>query len=208
MYLRIATEVALKKAIVGGMERVFEIGRIFRNEAVDRTHYPEFTSIELYAAYSDLRGMKILFRDMLNHIGFPSWMYTPGADLPEMEYSDAVATYGQDFETKMPAKMTLVTGQPLEETPLCKAREDDPTKADRFEAFCNGFEVANAYNELNDPDEQAKRLAGANDDGLVEAMRYGMPPCGGMGIGIDRLVMLATGAESIRDVIMFPTSRE
>jgi lysyl-tRNA synthetase class 2 len=204
MYLRIATEVALKKAIVGGFERVFEIGRIFRNEGIDNTHNPEFTSIELYQAYANLSDMKNLLCDLLIQLK----IVQDDEKIPEFEYDDLMKN-GGEVEDNIPAesrKICLVNGQPLSETPLCKAREDG--KADRFEAFANGFEIANAYNELTDPQEQALRLSGANDDGLVEALKYGMPQCGGMGIGIDRLVMLATGAESIRDVILFPTSRE
>ena len=224
MFLRIATEVALKKAIVGGLDRVFEIGKVFRNEGIDRTHSPEFTSLELYQAIGGVRNggwdstepgmclndMKRLLSEILYDVGISEHI----SELPEYEYDDLVAKYGKDFEKAFlePAwrrenpGLFLVTGFPLADSPLCRARADG--KAARFEAYAYGFELANAYDELTDPEEQARRLAGANDDGLVRALRYGMPPTGGMGIGIDRLVMLATGADSIRDVIMFPTRRE
>jgi len=206
MYLRIATEVALKKAIVGGFEKVYEIGRIFRNEGIDNSHNPEFTSIELYQAYANLDDMKNLFEKILFDIHY---LTDCGYQVPAFEYDDLIKNGKPEIEENIPVSASTicyVQGQPLAETPLCKARADG--KADRFEAFARGMEIANAYNELNDAKEQAARLAGVNDDGLVEALKYGMPPCGGMGIGIDRLVMIATGATSIRDVILFPTSRE
>jgi lysyl-tRNA synthetase class 2 len=217
MYLRIATEIALKKAIVGGFERVFEIGKVFRNEGIDRTHNPEFTSLELYQVVGGVRTngwgssevglcldeMKRLLSELLYAVKVADSI----SDIPEYEHDDLVAKYGPEFEKNIPSQgVFLVTGYPLADSPLCRARADG--KACRFEAFARGMEIANAYDELTDPEEQARRLAGANDDGLVKALRYGMPPTGGMGIGIDRLVMLATGAESIRDVIMFPTRRE
>jgi lysyl-tRNA synthetase class 2 len=206
MYLRIATEVALKKAIIGGFEKVYEIGRIFRNEGIDNSHNPEFTSIELYQAYANLDDMKNLFEKILLDIHY---LTDCGYQVPAFEYDELMKNGKPEIEDNIPVSASTicyVQGQPLAETPLCKARPDG--KADRFEAFARGMEIANAYNELTDAKEQALRFNGANDDGLVEALKYGMPPCGGMGIGIDRLVMIATGATSIRDVILFPTSRE
>ncbi len=215
MHLRIATEVALKKAIIGGMERVFEAGRIFRNEGIDQTHNPEFTSIEIYQAYAGLDEMKELFSKLMStfavEFGSSSFsendwnnIITPNG-IPIFEYDDLVSKYGENFDKHL-QDLCFVTGQPLEQTPLCKARADG--KADRFEVYAKGMELANAYNELTDANEQAKRLNGANDDGLVEAMRYGMPPTGGIGIGIDRLVMYLLNIDSIREVILFPTSRK
>jgi lysyl-tRNA synthetase class 2 len=175
MYLRIATEVPLKKAIVGGLERVFEIGKVFRNEGIDRTHSPEFTSLELYQVWSGtppyqsgqcLNDMKLLLRDLLREAGLAQ-----PDELPEYEYDDIVTKHGVKFEEHMGSGVYLVTGYPLSDSPLCRARPDG--KAARFEAFANSMEIANAYDELTDSEEQARRLAGANDDGLVQALRYG-----------------------------------
>jgi lysyl-tRNA synthetase class 2 len=197
MYLRIATEIPLKKALIGGFERVYEIGKIFRNEGIDKTHNPEFTSIELYQSYSGLNDMKNLFLEILELFGIKN------SDIPVFEYDDLIEKYGEDFDEHL-QDLCFVVGQPIEQTPLCKMRSDG--KADRFEVFANGYEIANAYNEINDWKEQEKRFDGTEDDGLIEAMKYGMPPTGGMGIGIDRLLMYLTNTNFIRDVIMFPTS--
>ncbi len=247
MRLRIATEISLKKLIIGGMERVFEIGRIFRNEGIDRSHNPEFTSIEMYQAYGNLdrmiRLMEVImircglgdekteqfcrreYMDLIReHTGCDPWdskalrrklaSYISGNDLRlrlessmnDVEVLDAVFSYFVESKLQAP---TFVMHQPLEQSPLCRAWPEDPRLADRFEFYCNGMEIANAYQELNDPVEQRKRLEaqGVVDEEFIEALEHGMPACAGMGIGIDRLVMLLTKAESIRDVILFPLMR-
>lgn len=193
-YLRIATEICLKKAIICGIDRVYEIGKIFRNEGVDWKHNPEFTSVELYQSYASLADMKKLFIDLLNFVGGNA------SDIPTYEYDDLVAKYGEDFDSHL-KDLCFVTGQPLDQTPLCKARADG--KAERFEVFGNGFEIANAYNEINTYDEQSQRLEG-DHDGLLDALKYGMPPTAGMGIGIDRLCMFILGVNNINDVLFFP----
>lgn len=198
-FLRIATEVHLKKAIVAGFERVYEIGKIFRNEGIDRTHNPEFTSIELYQSFAGLAEMRDIIITLLFDFG-----QTKMTDVRDYEYDDLVSKYGPDFDKELIAP-SFVYGHPADDTPLCKLRVDG--KCDRFEFYMNGFEIANAYNELTDYKEQALRLNGKNDDGLVEALKYGMPPTGGMGIGIDRLVMALTNTDNIADVIMFPSKR-
>jgi len=199
-HLRIATEIPLKRALIAGFERVYEIGRIFRNEGIDATHSPEFTSIELYQSFVGLPVMRMLLLDILSELG------GTGYSEPESyEYDDLVRRFGVDFDIHL-IKPTFVYGHPANDTPLCKLRPEDG-KCDRFEFFMNGFEIANAYNELTDPVEQSQRLAGKNDDGLVEALKYGMPPTGGMGIGIDRLIMALRGVNDIRDVILYPTKR-
>lgn len=194
LYLRIATETSLKKLIVGGIDRVFEIGKIFRNEGVDKTHNPEFTSIELYQAYANLEDMMQLFKDLLVELGLT-------VDIPVYEYDEIVSKYGEDFDEQL-QEICFVTGQPIEQTPLCKVRADG--KADRFEVYAGGFEIANAFNEINTYAEQSQRIKPGEDDGLLDALKYGMPPTGGMGIGIDRLVMYIVKTNDIRDVIAFP----
>lgn len=198
LYMRIATEVALKKALISGVERVYEIGKIFRNEGIDRTHSPEFTSIEIYQAYSGLLEMKQLFLDIVGCFVSGPVSYN------EYEHDDLVRKYGEDYDSHL-KELTFVYGQPAEDTPLCKRREDG--KASRFEVFVNGFEVANAFDEINTYDEQSRHIQQGKDDGLLDALKYGMPPTGGIGIGIDRLIMYLTGAESIRDVIFFPITK-
>jgi lysyl-tRNA synthetase, class II len=199
-YLRIATETHLKKALIGGFERVYEIGRIFRNEGIDRTHNPEFTSIELYQSFAGLHEMREILLDIVGQFS-DIRRSTIG---PDIEYDDLIAKYGTDFDKHL-SEPTFVYGHPAEDTPLCKLRLDG--RCDRFEFFVNGYEIANAYNELTDWREQAVRLNGKNDDGLVDAMKYGMPPTGGMGIGIDRLVMALTNTNNIADVMVFPSKR-
>lgn len=196
-YLRIATEICLKKALVTGVDRVYEIGKIFRNEGVDWKHHPEFTSIELYQSYATLDDMKKLFVDLVNFAGNRQYNL---ADIPVYEYDDLVAKYGEDFDSQL-QELCFVTGQPLSQTPLCKARPDG--KAERFEVFANGFEIANAYNEINTFAEQSQRLQGEHD-GLLDALRYGMPPTAGMGIGIDRLCMFLLDQKHIANVVFFP----
>ena len=196
-YLRIATETALKKAIVAGYRNVFEIGRIFRNEGIDKTHNPEFTSIELYSAYNELSYCRTLLTAFLD-----KYMVIP--DYHTFEYDDLVKQYGPDFDQHL-IQPTFVYGHPADDAPLCALRPDG--KCNRFEFFMGGMEIANAYQELTDWRLQKDRLKGANDDGLVDALTYGCPPMTGMGIGLDRLVMIMFGVGDIKDSIMFPTKR-
>lgn len=195
-YLRIAQEIALKKALIGGLERVYEIGKNFRNEGIDKTHNPEFTSIELYQSFAGLSDMRDILINILNAFGVKTF------DI--YEYDELYAKFGEDFDKQL-INPTFVYGHPADDAPLCKLRDDG--KCDRFEFFMNGFEIANAYNEQNDWRIQEQRLAGKADDGLIEALKYGMPPTGGMGIGIDRLVMALKNITDIRDVILFTTKR-
>jgi lysyl-tRNA synthetase class 2 len=205
MVLRIATEVALKKALVAGWDKVFEIGRIFRNEGIDRTHNPEFTSIELYSKFGTLAGMKRVLETIIFGIlwedSFENKVNIPNTFFKEYEHDALVAEHGQDYQSKL-IEPCFVTGQPIEETPLCSRREDG--KANRFEFYANGIEIADAYQELTNWREQEAVLAGSLDDGLTEALKYGLPPTSGMGIGIDRLVMWLSQAESIKETIFLP----
>ena len=267
-YLRIATELHLKRMLVGGYERVFEIGRIFRNEGMDQTHNPEFTTMEAYRAYSDLEGMKelaegvikaaakavglegtIVYQDQeIDLFGeWPSRSMTEivsevmgrelSLDTPIEELRAAAAECGIDVNPawgagKLIAEIydekgeeslinpTFVCDYPVEVSPLAKRREDDPRLTHRFELVIAGHEYANAFSELNDPVDQAERFAkqmeekaGGDDEAMeydedyVRALEYGMPPAGGIGIGIDRVVMLLTNSASIRDVLLFPHMR-
>ncbi len=270
MQLRIATELNLKRLIVGGMERVYEIGRIFRNEGIDTTHNPEFTMLELYAAYWDVGDMMEFNEALIAHlVGIAT---DGGTDLSNgdttisfarpfarIEYLEAFAHYGEGkyprerlldaagaqsicselgippspthahaldkiFERVVEPHLrapTFVTGYPVVISPLAKRRAGDPELADRYELFCAGMEISNAFTELNDPDDQrarflaqvAERASGDQeipepDWDYVRALEYGMPPTAGIGIGVDRLVMLLCGERSIRDVILFPLQRQ
>jgi len=254
MTLRIATEIALKKLLVGGLERVYEIGRIFRNEGIDKTHNPEFTSIELYQAYASLDDMRNLTQEIVNIAQMGSFSGKQEKDrnplqFQSREFMDLIKEYVEidpwnraeaqaalkekrRIEERAPVDLNAETHeaildelfsefvqdklqapcfvfrQPIGLSPLC-APSADPRLAERFELYMNGMEIANAYQELNDPVEQRKRLEaqGIVDEEFIEALEYGMPSAGGLGIGIDRLVMAVTGAESIRDVILFPMMR-
>ena len=267
-YLRIATELHLKRLLVGGYERVFEIGRIFRNEGMDQTHNPEFTTMEAYRAYSDLEGMKELAEGVIKAAAkavglegaivyqdqeidlFGEWPSRPmteivsevmgrelNLDTPIEELRAAAAECGIDVNPawgagKLIAEIydekgeeslinpTFVCDYPVEVSPLAKRREDDPRLTHRFELVIAGHEYANAFSELNDPVDQAERFAkqmeekaGGDDEAMeydedyVRALEYGMPPAGGIGIGIDRVVMLLTNSASIRDVLLFPHMR-
>ncbi len=269
MYMRIATELHLKRLIVGGLERVYEIGRIFRNEGMDQKHNPEFTTIELYQAFTDYHGMMDITEDMIIHVcntvlGTTKVTYQ-GTELDfskgwkRVTMKDVVKEYsGLDFDTfktdeealaavkaagmepengktskgdllalvfdeKVEDKLiqpTFVMDYPIENSPLTKRKPDDPTMTERFELFVCGRELANAYSELNDPIDQKERFlrqvemrnagdeeANMMDDDFINALEYGMPPTGGMGMGIDRLVMLLTDSVSIRDVLLFPTMK-
>lgn len=264
-YLRIATELHLKRCIVGGFERVFEIGRIFRNEGMDLTHNPEFTTMEAYRAFSDLEGMKALAKGVIKAankaIGNPEvieyqgqtidlsgeWASRPMTDIvsdvlgkkvtidtPAEELAAAAREKGLEIKPEWTAgkiiaeiydelgedtivNPTFVCDYPIEVSPLAKRFEDDPRLTHRFELVIAGHEYANAFSELNDPVDQAERFAaqmaekaGGDDEAMeydedyVRALEYGMPPAGGIGIGIDRVVMLLTNQASIRDVLLFP----
>lgn len=271
MYLRIATELHLKRLIVGGMERVYEIGRCFRNEGMDVKHNPEYTSIELYQAYTDYHGMMDITEALIRnaakeacngnlHIVFDSTeidLETPfarmtmieavkkysGVDFAEfmsddekavavckekgVEYDENKATWGDilsvffdEFVEKNLIQPTFIMDYPVEISPLTKKKPDCPALTERFEIFIKGTEYGNAYSELNDPIDQMQRfeaqmkLREAGDDeanmidhDFVTALEYGMPPTGGLGIGVDRLVMLLTDSYSIRDVLLFPTMK-
>ncbi len=268
MYLRIATELHLKRLIVGGLERVYEIGRIFRNEGMDTKHNPEFTTIELYQAYTDYQGMMDITEDMVIHVcekvlGSTHVVYQ-GTEIDfskgwkRMTMAEAVKEYaGIDFMALSPEEAleavkakgleiepgkeswgdlmslcydeyveanlmqpTFITDYPVEISPLAKRKPSDPRLTERFECFVYGRELCNAFSELNDPIDQKGRFerqvalraagdeeAGMMDEDFINALEYGMPPTGGMGMGIDRLVMFLTDAASIRDVLLFPTMK-
>ncbi len=269
MYLRIATELNLKRLIVGGIERVYEIGRIFRNEGMDTRHNPEFTSVELYESYTDFNGMMDLFEELLSGAAMEilgtydvEWQGEKVSLAPpfrRMTMAEAVKEYlGVDFmaitddaeavaaakavgvdmdgveptwghalyecyDQKVEEKMvqpTFVTMHPVDVSPLAKRSPKDPRLTERFELFICRSEMGNAFSELNDPIDQKQRFlkqmelrakgdeeAGMMDNDFINALEYGMPPTGGLGIGIDRCVMLLTGCDSIRDVILFPTMK-
>ncbi|MGP1370461.1 MAG: lysine--tRNA ligase [Eggerthia catenaformis] len=267
-YLRIATELNLKRLIVGGMDAVYEIGRLFRNEGMDRTHNPEFTTIEVYKAFSDLEGMMDLTEGIISNtamtvngtydveykghqlslapgfkrismtdaikeitdIDFNQQMSFEDAlklakehDIevePHFAYGHIVNAFFEKYVEETIIDPTFVYGHPLEISPLAKKNTEDPRWTQRFELFICGNEYANAFTELNDPIDQYERFANqlkekelGNDEAnemdidYVEALEYGMPPCGGMGMGIDRLVMLLTDQETIREVILFPAMK-
>ena len=269
MYMRIATELPLKRLIVGGLERVYEIGRIFRNEGMDTKHNPEFTTVELYEAYADFNDMMDLFEELLSGAAKEicgsyqlAWQgedidLTPG--WPRMTMAEAVKQYvGVDFmaissdaeavaaaktagvdmdgveptwghalyecfDQKVEGKLVqpvFITMHPVDVSPLAKRSPKDPRVTERFELFICRSEMGNAFSELNDPIDQRQRFekevedrakgndeAGMMDEDYLTAMEYGLPPTGGLGIGIDRCVMLLTGTDSIRDVILFPTMK-
>ena len=269
MYLRIALELPLKRLLVGGMERVYEVGRVFRNEGMDTRHNPEFTMMEVYQAYSDLEGMMDLTEKMFvniaeNVIGKMDYHWNnqdisvkgpwkrismvdaikdvTGIDFKKeisvdealelakehnIEVQEHEKTVGhiinlffEKYVEETLIQPTFLYGHPVEISPLTKKNKDDPRFVDRFELFIAGREMANAYTELNDPDDQLDRFCEqlkekdlgnveANDIDMdfIEALEYGMPPAGGIGYGIDRLVMFFTEQESIRDVILFPTMK-
>lgn len=268
MYLRIATELHLKRLIVGGLEKVYEIGRIFRNEGMDIKHNPEFTTIELYQAYTDYNGMMDLSENLIAHLcekvcGTTDVEYqgqtihfgklwkrismadavkeATGVDFYEATTDAAArdaakakgfeipdnATWGEVmvklFDEAVEHTLvqpTFITRYPVENSPLTKRCPDDNRLTERFELFVVGRELANAYSELNDPIDQKERFirqvelrnagdeeANMMDTDFINALEYGMPPTGGIGIGIDRLVMLLTDSYSIRDVLLFPTMK-
>ncbi len=269
MYMRIATELNLKRLIVGGLERVYEVGRIFRNEGMDTRHNPEFTTVELYEAFADFNDMMDLFEDLLSGAakdicgGYqvrwqgedidltPGWPRMPmheavkqycgidfmaissdeeavaaakgvGVDMDGVEPTWGHALY-ECFDQKVEGKLvqpTFITMHPVDVSPLAKRSPKDPRITERFELFICRSEMGNAFSELNDPIDQRQRFeaevadrlkgndeAGMMDEDFLTALEYGMPPTGGLGIGIDRCVMLLTGSDSIRDVILFPTMK-
>ena len=270
MFMRIATELPLKRLIVGGMDRVYEIGRIFRNEGMDPKHNPEFTTIELYQAYADFNDMMDLFEDLLASAAqkilgtyqvqwqgedidlTPGWPRMPmhkavkeycgvdfmaissdeeavaaakaiGVELPET----ADKTWGnalyECFDQRVEEKLiqpTFITMHPVDVSPLAKRSPKDPRLTERFELFICRSEMGNAFSELNDPIDQRQRFqkqvelrdkgddeAGMMDEDFITALEYGLPPTGGLGIGIDRCVMMLTNSDSIREVILFPTMK-
>ena len=264
--LRISLELYLKRLIVGGLERVYEIGRVFRNEGLDTRHNPEFTLMELYQAYTDYHGMMDLTENMFRHVakevlGTTKFMYGDieldfGKPFERLTMTEAVKKYAgidfdevpdteaakalakehhiefEDFHTKghilnlffeeycedKLLQPTFIMDHPIEISPLTKKKPSDPTKVERFELFINGWEMCNAYSELNDPIDQRERFAlqDANaaagdeeaehtDEDFLNALEVGMAPTGGIGYGIDRLTMLLTNSPAIRDVLLFPT---
>ncbi len=269
MFLRIATELNLKRLIVGGIERVYEIGRIFRNEGMDTKHNPEFTTVELYQSYADFNDMMDLFEDLLSGAAMsilgtyecnwqgetidltPGWQHltmaeavkkyvgvdfmtiegdaeavaaakAAGVDMDKVEPTWGHALY-ESFDQLVEEKLiqpTFITMHPVDVSPLAKRSPKDHRLTERFELFICRSEMGNAFSELNDPIDQKQRFqkqvelrakgddeAGMMDDDFINALEYGMPPTGGLGIGIDRCVMLLTGMNSIRDVILFPTMK-
>ena len=269
MYLRIANELYLKRLIIGGLEKVYEMGKMFRNEGMDIKHNPEFTNIELYEAYSDYKDMMDLTEDLFvdvaeNVLGTTELEYMGqkydlskgwkritmtdsikevcGIDFNEIQTDEEAIKVAEDlgieleefdksrgrimnlvFEEKVEETLiqpTFIYDYPIEISPLTKKKKEDPRLTERFELFIGGREYANAYSELNDPIDQYERFvkqledkekgddeANDMDSDFIQALEYGMPPTGGLGIGIDRMVMLYTNSESIRDVLLFPTMK-
>lgn len=227
-YLRIAPELYLKRLLVAGYEKVYEIGRVFRNEGIDRDHNPEFTMLELYWAYNDWRGLMKFTKKILKKVIPGKW--------EEISYKDAIKKYaGKDllklkieemdeiFKKEVGPKLinpTFVTYYPKSISPLAKSCKDNPEFVERFQLIVDGMEIVNAFSELNDPIDQRKRMneqekmyragnkeASRLDEDFLEALEYGMPPAAGLGIGIDRLAALITKAHNIKEVIIFPTLR-
>ncbi|MCL2035777.1 MAG: lysine--tRNA ligase [Oscillospiraceae bacterium] len=243
MFLRIETELYLKRLIVGGFDKVYEVGRIFRNEGMDSTHNPEFTSIELYQAYTDYFGMmdlieemyrelceKIAGGDTLTYRGVEIALGKPWARMTMQEsvekYTGKAGLKGfeliEAFEEHVEPNLvqpTIIYDYPVENSPLAKRKPNNPDFTERFEFFIYTWEFGNAFSELNDPQDQRERFAkqvaekraqGFNaeiDEDYILSLEYGLPPTGGLGLGLDRLVMLLTDSASIRDVLLFPTMR-
>jgi lysyl-tRNA synthetase, class II len=260
LYLRIATELYLKRLIVGGLERVYELGRDFRNESISYKHAPEFTMVEWYEAYADYRDTMERIEQLVSSVAqdvlgttraeFRGHEIDLAAPWKRVKLVDALAAEGlwtrdeaelrtrlneRDVDTSADRswaqlidhalssfvepsliEATILYDYPLELSPFARATDDDPTIVERFEYFVGGMELGNAFTEINDPDEQAERFAQQaaevggepGDPDYVEALAYGMPPTGGLGLGIDRLAMVLTGRDTIRDVILFPALRQ
>ncbi|WP_127596451.1 lysine--tRNA ligase [Paenibacillus lautus] len=268
LYMRIAIELHLKRLIVGGLEKVYEIGRVYRNEGISTRHNPEFTMIELYEAYADYKDIMALTENMIAHIAqevlgtqvisyqehevdlTPQWRRVSMVDAvkevvgvdfsvemsneeahrlakehkvpvePHMTFGHILNAFFEQFVEETLIQPTFVTGHPVEISPLAKKNDVDPRFTDRFELFIVAREHANAFSELNDPIDQRQRFeaqmkekeqgndeAHEMDEDFLRALEYGMPPTGGLGIGIDRLIMLLTNSPSIRDVLLFPHMR-
>jgi lysyl-tRNA synthetase class 2 len=261
-YLRIATELYLKRLIVGGLERVYELGKDFRNEGVDTTHNPEFTMLEFYEAYADYADIAARLEQLVayvaSEVGYagpidlsPPWRRETladavrnrtGIDVRRFRDRDSLAGEMQARGMNVPeddtwpqlvdelltkhvepdlVEPTFILDYPVEMSPFAKDHRSEPGLVERFEAYVDGMEIANAFTELNDPDEQRRRfiaqreLAGAGDleaqpydEAFLQALEQGMPPTGGIGIGIDRLVMILSGRHSIREVVLFPAMRD
>jgi len=265
LYLRVAVELYLKRLVVGGLDRVYEIGHDFRNEGIDRTHNPEFTMLEFYQAYADYNDMMELVEQLLEKTAeavrsvpelasnvptfsrpfkriewVPSLNAAAGVDVTSLddvalgalasrvgvEKPDSLSRpklLDEMFQALVESKLvqpTFVVDYPVELSPLAKPKRGNPKLTERFELFANGKEMANAFSELNDPLDQRRRFeaqaklraagdleATGVDEDYLRAMEYGMPPMGGVGIGVDRLFMYLSGATNIRDVILFPTMR-
>lgn len=266
--LRISLELYLKRLIVGGLERVYEIGRVFRNEGLDTRHNPEFTLMELYQAYTDYNGMMDLTEDLYRHVaqevlgtaviayngvemdlGKPFVRITmvdavkkyTGVDWNEVKTleqarelakehhvefedrhkkGDILSLFFEEFVEEHLIQPTFVMDHPIEISPLTKKKPENPEYVERFELFMNGWEMANAYSELNDPIDQRERFkaqeellaqgdeeANTTDEDFLNALEIGMPPTGGIGFGIDRMCMLLTDSAAIRDVLLFPTMK-
>lgn len=268
MYLRIANELYLKRLIVGGFDKVYEMGRMFRNEGMDMKHNPEYTAIELYQAYADYKDMMDITENVIAHMAevatgsmkinyqgteidfTPPWKRMTmeecvkeysGVDFskvetneealeiakekgieitPGMRRGEIINAFFEEFGEDKLIQPTFITHHPVEVSPLAKRNAEDPRITDRFEAFANKWELANAFSELNDPidqrgrfeDQERKRKLGDDeafemDDDFLNALEVGLPPTGGLGIGIDRVIMLLTNSPSIRDVLLFPTMK-
>ena len=269
MYLRVANELYLKRLIVGGFDKVYEMGRMFRNEGISIKHNPEFTNIELYAAYEDYNDMMDITEEIIstvaqNVLGImkityqgtdidltPTWKRitmidsikeVSGVDFNQIQTDEeavaiadekgvkleegkktrgfAINAFFEEFVEKTLVQPTFILDYPIEISPLAKKRKDDPRLVERFELFINGREYGNAFSELNDPIDQYERFldqvkqreagdeeANEMDEDFVNALEYGMPPTGGLGLGLDRLIMLLTDSASIRDILLFPTMK-
>ena len=268
MYLRIANELYLKRLIVGGFDKVYEMGRMFRNEGMDMKHNPEYTAIELYQAYADYKDMMDITENVISHMAevatgsmkinyqgteidfTPPWKRMTmeecvkeyaGVDFPEintdeealaiarekgieitpgMRRGEVINAFFEEFGEDKLIQPTFITHHPVEVSPLAKRNVEDPRRTDRFEAFANKWELANAFSELNDPidqrgrfeDQVRKRELGDDeacemDEDFINALEVGLPPTGGLGIGIDRVIMLLTNSTTIRDVLLFPTMK-
>ncbi len=230
LYLRIADELYLKRLIVGGFEKVYEICKDFRNEGIDRQHNPEFTQMECYWAFAGYEDMMKLTEEMVGFIArevfgglefeYQGQKINLKSPWKRLAFADAPKEAGGDLDASKIIEPTFVINYPQEISPLAKALPENPAVVERFEPVIGGLELGNAYSELNDPllqreifEAQAKERAAGDeeahpmDEDFVEALEYGMPPTGGLGIGLDRLVMLLTNQPSIRDVILFPTMK-